>query len=55
MEKKYERHYMWRVFYGEDYKKEAYFTDKKDAEDFSKLHKGIFNRWSWEVKIEEML
>lgn len=55
MAKRFESHYMWRVFYGENLAREAYFSNKEDAERFAKENNGVFNRWSWEVQIEEML
>lgn len=54
MEREYETMYVYRVFYlvaGE--MREAFFTNKEDAGEFSEIVGGHLSRWSWQMKIEK--
>lgn len=55
MERQYDTKYVYRVWYGgkTGIEKEAFFTDKQDAEDFAKTVSGHVNVWSWQMKIEK--
>lgn len=52
MEIKYEKKMVYRVWYGSDVRKEAFFTLKEDAEAFAKMVDGIINYYKWEIMIE---
>lgn len=53
----YETKYVYRVWYHPTIDNpigdEAFFTNRKDAENFSALVNGNMNVWAWEMKIEK--
>lgn len=56
MEKEFETKYVYRVWYfGKrlDEAKEAFFTNKEDAQEFAETVNGHMNKWSWEIQIEK--
>lgn len=53
MKKDYESKMVYRVWYGDGIKKEAFFTEKEAAEGFAKLVNGNLNIYKWEMLIEE--
>ena len=46
----YDRKKVYRVWYNG---KEAFFTDKGDAQAFAESVKGCCNIWNWEMYIEK--
>lgn len=53
MERTWESKMVYRVWYGPHIEHEAFFTEKKAAEDFAKLVNGRLNVYKWEMQIEE--
>ena len=55
MEIRYDDKRVYRVWYGgkSGMEKEAFFTSKDDAREFSERVKGIMNVWGWAMKIEQ--
>lgn len=53
MEQNYDTKMVYRVWYGKDVKKEAFFTDKEAAEGFTKLVDGHLNIYKWKMLIEQ--
>lgn len=53
MDKNYETKMVYRVWYGKNIEKEAFFTEKESAEAFSQLMNGHMNIYKWEMLIEE--
>lgn len=46
--------YVYRVWYAvENEDREAFFTNKADAEEFALTVAGIVNKWVWKMLIEK--
>ena len=52
-EKEWEQKIVYRVWYGEQIEHEAFFTVKRDAQEFAEKVNGHLNKWLWEMKIEK--